>query len=115
LHRWYREQLNALIPPLLEKWRPTGGGRGSRRLGHQEDEYQGGSCNAPATRIMLNLELATKPVQCLEYIVVHELVHLLERHHNDEFHALIDRYMPTWRLHRAELNRGLLAHQIWEY
>ena len=56
-----------------------------------------------------------KPVQCLEYIIVHEMVHLLERHHNDRFAACMDNFMPQWRLHRAELNRGPLGHETWEY
>jgi len=113
LHCWYREQLNALIPPLLEKWQPVGvqvAAWGIRKM-----KTKWGSCNANARRIWLNLELAKKPVRCLEYIIVHELVHLLERHHNDRFHALMDDCMPTWRLRRVELNRGLLAHQDWDY
>lgn len=62
-----------------------------------------GSCNVNARRISLNLELARMPERCLEYVVVHELVHLLERRHNDRFWMLMDRFMPEWRLHRAEL------------
>lgn len=68
-----------------------------------------GSCNADARRIWLNLELAKKPVQCLEYIVVHELTHLLERHHNDRFTSLMDRHLPHWRQARKALNERHLA------
>jgi hypothetical protein len=74
-----------------------------------------GSCNIEARRIWLNLELAKKPVQCLEYIVVHEMVHLLERHHNERFAELMDGFMPSWRLYRDELNRTPLGHEKWSY
>lgn len=74
-----------------------------------------GTCNIQARRIWLNLELAKKPPQCLEYIVVHEMVHLLERHHNERFRALMDEFMPNWRLHSDILNREPLAHEHWEY
>lgn len=68
-----------------------------------------------ARRIWLNLELAKKPPVCLEYILVHEMVHLLERRHNDRFRELMDRLMPQWRLYRDELNRAPLAHEDWGY
>jgi len=74
-----------------------------------------GSCNIERGRILLNLELAKKPQHCLEYIIVHELVHLLERHHNDHFIALMDKFMPQWRLYRDELNALPLKHEQWEY
>ena len=74
-----------------------------------------GSCNIEAGRIWLNLELAKKPVQCLEYIIVHEMLHLLERHHNDRFIELMDRFMPQWKLYRDELNRSPLCHETWKY
>jgi hypothetical protein len=74
-----------------------------------------GTCNRGARRIWLNLELAKKPPPCLEYILVHEMVHLLERHHNDRFKEYMDRFMPQWRLHRKELNRAPLSHESWSY
>jgi predicted metal-dependent hydrolase len=74
-----------------------------------------GTCNIKARRIWLNLELAKKPIQCLESIIVHEMVHLLERHHNDRFTALMDGFMPQWRHHRAEMNRAPLGHETWSY
>jgi len=74
-----------------------------------------GSCNMEAGRIWLNLELAKKLPSCLEYILVHEMVHLLERHHNDRFKEYMDRIMPKWRLHRDELNRAPLSHESWNY
>jgi hypothetical protein len=74
-----------------------------------------GAWNVEARRIWLNLELAKKPVQCLEYIIVHEMAHLLERHHNDRFTKLMDSFLPQWRLQRAELNRAPLGHATWRY
>jgi predicted metal-dependent hydrolase len=74
-----------------------------------------GSCNIKAARIWLNLELAKKPESCLEYIVVHELVHLLERNHTERFTALMDGFMPDWRSRRTLLNSGVLGHEVWEY
>jgi hypothetical protein len=69
-----------------------------------------GSCNTRARRVWFNLELAKKPAQCLEYVVVHELMHLLERNHNDRFKALMDQHLPMWRTCREELNRAPLGH-----
>jgi hypothetical protein len=74
-----------------------------------------GTCNIRAHRIWLNLELVKKPVHCLEYIVVHEMLHLLERNHNDRFKLLMDKFMPQWRSYREELNRAPLAHDAWGY
>ena len=114
LQRWYRQQLKELIPPLLQKWQ--------RALGVQADEWaikkmktKWGACNVKARRIWLNLELAKKPAQCLEYIIVHELLHLLERQHNDNFFALMNEHLPQWRSRRSELNAAPLAHARWSY
>jgi hypothetical protein len=114
LQRWYRQQLKELIPPLLERWK--------LRLSVHANEWaikrmktKWGACNVHARRIWLNLELAKKPVQCLEYIIVHELVHLLERHHNDNFISLMNNFLPQWRSRRDELNAAPLAHASWSY
>jgi predicted metal-dependent hydrolase len=114
LLRWHREQLKALIPPLLEKWQPVLGVQAAA-WGIKKMKTKWGSCNADARRIWLNLELAKKPPQCLEYIVVHELVHLLERHHNERFTALMDGYLPGWRSSRDSLNCSPLGHESWGY
>lgn len=114
LQRWYRDQLRVLIPPLLEKWQPKLGVQVSA-WGIRKMKTRWGSCNTTARRIWINLELAKKPVQCLEYIVVHELVHLLERSHNERFAALMDSFMPQWRHCRETLNRGPLGHEEWGY
>ena len=114
LRRWYRAQLKALIPPLLDKWQPVVGVRVAE-WGVKKMKTKWGSCTSNSRRIWLNLELAKKPVQCLEYIIVHELVHLIERHHNDRFIALMDRHLPKWRMHREGLNSAPLAHANWSY
>ncbi|MGH8614996.1 MAG: M48 family metallopeptidase [Gammaproteobacteria bacterium] len=106
LQQWYREQLKALIQPLLEKWQPVIGVQVAD-WGVKKMKTRWGSCNIVARRIWFNLELAKKPVPCLEYIAVHELVHLLERHHNNRFRALMDQFMPQWRLRRDGLNQTL--------
>lgn len=114
LLRWHRERLKALIPPLLEKWQPIIGVQVSK-WGIKKMKTKWGSCNIDARRIWLNLELAKKPPQCLEYIMVHELVHLLERRHNDRFAGLMDTFMPTWRACRDQLNTAMLGHEVWIY
>lgn len=114
LQRWYRGQLKALIPPLLEKWQPVLSVQVAD-WGIKKMKTRWGSCNKKARRLWLNLELAKRSVQCLEYIVVPEMVHLLERHHNDRFRALMDQLMPQWRSRREELNRTPLGHESWEY
>jgi predicted metal-dependent hydrolase len=114
LQRWYRQQLRALIPPLLEKWQSVLGVQVSEcRIKKMKTKW--GACTAEARRIWLNLELAKKPVQGIEYIVVHELAHLIERHHNDRFIAIMDKHLPQWRLNQQELNAAPLAHESWSY
>lgn len=114
LLRWYREQLKVLIPPLLEKWQSVLGVEVAH-WGIRKMKTKWGSCNVEARRIWLNLELAKKSTQCLEYIVVHEMTHLLERRHNERFMALIDQAMPNWRGLREELNFAPLGHENWTY
>jgi predicted metal-dependent hydrolase len=114
LQRWYRRQLRALLPALLAKWEPRIGRTVSEvRIKRMKTRW--GSCNNPARRVWLNLELIKKPVECLEYVLVHELVHLHERHHNDRFLEWMDTLLPVWRAHRDELNRAPLAHEEWTY
>jgi predicted metal-dependent hydrolase len=114
LQRWYRSQLRGLIPPLIAKWESKVGVTvGEVRIKRMKTRW--GSCNTAARRIWLNLELAKKPALCLEYVLVHEMVHMLERGHGERFRNLMDRYLPTWRLCREELNRTPLAHEEWRY
>ena len=114
LHDFYRAELKRLLPELLEKWQPKLGIE-ARAWGIKRMKTKWGTCNIEARRIWLNLELAKKPVQCLEYILVHELAHLHERHHNDRFIALLDQQLPQWRLVRDELNTSLLAEERWDH
>jgi len=114
LLRWHREQLKALIPPLLEKWQPILGVQVAD-WGVRKMKTKWGSCNPASRRVWFNLELAKKPMLCLEYIVVHELVHLLERHHNDRFAGLIEAHVPQWRQYREMLKKAPLGHEEWEY
>lgn len=114
LQRWYRRELRQLIRPMLAKWEPRVGKRVAEvRIKRMKTRW--GSCNAEAARIWLNLELIRKPVACIEYVLVHEMVHLHERRHNERFLERMDALMPTWRVHRDELNRAPLAHQEWAY
>lgn len=111
---WYRARIGALIPSLVERWEPVIGQRADEvRIRKMKTKW--GSCNTEARRIWLNLELAKKPPRCIEYIFVHELVHLTERHHNARFRALMDRYLPDWRTRRDELNAAPLANEDWAY
>lgn len=114
LHRWYRRQLRAQLPDMIAHWEPRLGVQVAA-WGIKKMKTRWGTCNIADRRIWLNLELAKKPVICLEYILVHEMVHLLERHHNDRFKAHMDHHMPHWRMHRDMLNQAPLAHEDWEY
>jgi predicted metal-dependent hydrolase len=114
LLHWYREQLKALIPPLLEKWQPILGVKAAG-WGVKKMKTKWGSCNPTSRRVWFNLELAKKPVKCLEYIVVHELVHLLERHHNERFTALVEVSLSEWRQCRELLSQAPLGHEEWDY
>lgn len=114
LQNWYRQQLKALIPPLIEQWAPRLG-VDAPDWGVKRMKTKWGSCNPTARRIWLNLELVKKPIHCLEYIVVHELVHLLEPTHNERFMAYMDRFLPRWPWLRQELNRQPAAHWDWTY
>lgn len=114
LDRWYRRQLKARIPELLAHWESVVGVKvADCRVKRMKTRW--GSCNIEAMRIWLNLELAKKSPRCLEYILVHEMVHVLERHHTERFRVLMDQCMPDWRLRKAELNETPLAHEDWDY
>lgn len=114
LHRWHRQRMRAQIPDLIAEWEPIIGvdvaDWGIKRM-----KTRWGTCNVDARRVWLNLELAKKPAECLDYVLVHEMVHLLERRHNDRFQDYMDQFMPQWRLYRDELNRVPLAHEDWGY
>lgn len=114
INDWYRNHLKSQIPNLIDKW--------ERRIGVTVEDWgikqmktKWGTCNIEQKRIWINLELAKKPVICLEYIVVHEMIHLIERHHNANFLLLIDKHMPKWKLYKEELNRMPVSHGEWSY
>ena len=114
LTEWYRQQLKARIPDLLTHWEPLVG-RQVSDWGIKKMKTKWGSCNISQRRIWLNLELAKKPIECLEYVMVHELVHLLERHHSDRFKAYMDKYLPQWQRCRDILKREPLGNDNWVY
>lgn len=114
LSEFYRRQLKTQIEKLLPEWQ--------KRIGVEVSAWsvkkmktKWGSCNVGAKRIWLNLELTKKPPECLEYILVHELVHLLERKHNHYFQAHMDKFMSNWRERRDLLNKLPLASESWTY
>jgi predicted metal-dependent hydrolase len=112
LMNWYRHHLKDAIPPLLQKWQKRLGVEVSA-FGVKRMKTKWGTCSVEARRIWVNLELAKKSVDSLEYVVMHELVHLLARHHDDRFVAIMDVHLPRWRVLRDELNCLPLAHEAW--
>lgn len=114
LERWYRRQLASRLPLMVQAWEGVVGVQVAEwRIKRMKTRW--GSCNADARRVWVNLELAKKPLRCLEYILVHEMVHIIERNHTHRFQKLMDQAMPDWRLRRDELNQSPLAHEDWQY
>ena len=114
LDHWYRCRLQDRLPALIDRWERNVGVKVNEvRIRKMKTRW--GTCNRRARRIWLNLELMKKPATCLEYVVVHELVHLIERKHNNRFKNLMDKHLPEWRKHKDELNSAPLAHGNWEY
>jgi predicted metal-dependent hydrolase len=110
---WWRQELRAVAGPLIERWSETLEVRPADwRIRRMKTKW--GSCNAESGRLWLNAELACKPLRCIEYVVVHELIHLVERRHGPVFQALMDRHLPDWRSRRAELGILPLGHQEWD-
>lgn len=112
MHEWHKSLLHELTPRLIRKWEP--------KLGVQVNAYflqrmktKWGSCNHRAGHIRLNTELVKKPKDLVEYVIVHEILHLLEPTHSDKYVALLDEHFPTWREARAELNALPLTSEIW--
>jgi len=114
LEAWYRERLKEAVPALIDKWEPLIGVK-VERFFVQRMKTKWGSCSPGSKSIRLNTELAKKPPECLEYIVVHEMVHLLEPTHNTRFITLMDRFMPKWRFYKDELNKLPVRHESWVY
>lgn len=112
LDRWYRREVKTAVPTLLDKWQPVVGAEVEKFVVRRM-KTKWGTCVAGSRTIWLNPELAKKNPRCLEYIVVHELVHLHERSHNERFIALMDEFLPDWRARRDELNGAPLAEEDW--
>ena len=107
LKEWYRMELKTLLPVLIAKW--------ENALGVQVNKWEvkqmktlWGSCNHRTRNIIFNLELIKKPLHCIEYIVVHELLHIRVRLHNEEFMTLLNRYFPNWKQLKEELNEFIV-------
>jgi predicted metal-dependent hydrolase len=111
---WYRRQLRETVLPLIARWEPLMGVK-VERFFVRRMKTKWGSCNHGARTIRLNTELAKKPRECLEYIVVHEMTHVLEPTHNARFVMLMDQYLPQWRFYRDQLNRLPVSHEDWTY
>ncbi len=114
MDQWYREQLKEAVPPLIAKWERLIGLK-VKRFFVQRMKTKWGSCSSTSKSIRLNSELAKKPPECLEYIVVHEMLHILEPTHNRTFVALMDQFMPKWKFYRDRLNRLPVRHESWGY
>lgn len=114
LEGWYREQLREALPALLAKWQPIIGVE-IARVFVQRMKTRWGSCNQQSRTVRLNTDLAKKPSECLEYILVHEMVHIIEPSHNDRFSSLMDLLLPNWRDYRRLLNGLPVRHEEWDY
>lgn len=114
LHEWYRNELRDLLMPMIEKWQERLGVTPSA-WGIKRMKTRWGTCNHKVGRIWLNLELVKKPLSCIEYVVVHELVHLIEKKHDERFTALMTHHLPRWRSAKDDLNRFILSHEEWDH
>lgn len=111
---WYRKELHPIVGDLINKWQ--------KQIGVKADYWaikrmktRWGTCNHQKARILINLELVKKPMDCVEYVVVHELLHLVEKKHNEKFNALMTKYLPKWKGSKEELNRFILSYEEWNY
>lgn len=111
---WYRDELKKQIPDLIKKYqkrvRVKVNSWGVRKM-----KTRWGTCNVKTKRVWFNLELVKKPSHCLDFIIVHELTHLLEKNHNDKYKKYMNRFMPNWRQYKEELNSLILPYASWSY
>ncbi|MFZ1701025.1 MAG: SprT family zinc-dependent metalloprotease [Pyrinomonadaceae bacterium] len=114
LEDWYRKQLRHKAGSYISFWEKQMNLKVAE-FGIKKMRTKWGSCNREAKRIWLNLELAKKPKECLEYIVVHEMVHIVERNHGTRFISFMDQFLPQWRQYKEELNRLPIGHTNWRY
>lgn len=113
LENWYRKELKRAVPQLIEKWELVIGEK-VERWTIRRMKTKWGSCNPSTKSIWINIELVKKQPQCLEYIVVHEMTHFMERTHNEDFVQLMNKHLPTWRAIRDQLNSEPLKTEKWE-
>lgn len=114
VEQWYRDQLKLVAPKIIAKWERLLRVR-VNGIYIQRMKTKWGSCTHAARTIRLNTDLAKKPRQCLEYIIVHEMIHFMEPTHNARFVSLMDKYLPKWRLLRQQLNSLPVRHEEWKY
>jgi len=114
MDEWYRKELRELAPGMIARYEQIMDVK-VNELGIKKMRTRWGTCSRNRKRVWLNLELAKKPKEYIEYIVVHEMAHLLEKHHNDRFVAYMDKFMPKWRHYKEALNRIPLRHENWSY
>jgi len=114
LSAWYRDEIRKEVDSLLERWGQIISVKPNQII-VRSMRTKWGSYNPDSRNILINTELAKKPKVCLEYILVHELLHLIERHHNERFMLLMDSYLPNWKFIRDELNSSPLGHVEWGY
>lgn len=112
MRKWYRAELNPVVNKYVEKWQDKIGAEPKQvRIRYMKTKW--GTCNKDKGNIWFNLELAKKPNSAIEYVVVHELVHMIEPSHNDRFIELMDKHLPKWRSERTKLNRFILSYEKW--
>ncbi|OPY88322.1 MAG: hypothetical protein A4E71_00533 [Smithella sp. PtaU1.Bin162] len=114
LDQWYRERLKEQVPEIISKYEKALK-VSVASFGIKKMRTKWGTCNSEAKRIWLNLELVKKPLHYVEYITLHEMVHLIERRHNSIFTAYLNKIMPQWKSYKEELNRAPLGHVNWDY
>lgn len=109
---WYRKQLYPVVEELITKWQKKIGVKTSC-WSIKQMKTRWGTCNHKTGRVLINLELAKKPIACIEYVVVHELLHIKEKKHDERFVTLMTKYLPKWRSTKEELNRFILSYEEW--
>ena len=111
---WYRLELRQEVERLMNVWQKKIGVK-VKGWGIKKMKTRWGTCNYKSGRIWLNLELAKKPIEFTEYVVVHELLHIIEKNHSERFVKLLTHFLPKWRSLKDELNRFILSHEEWSY
>ena len=114
VEEWYRDQIKEAVPAMIAKWERRMGVKVARVF-VQRMKTKWGSCNSRNHSIRLNTDLAKKPLECVEYVVVHEMAHLIVRHHDDRFRSVMDECLPNWRQLQRMLNSAPLSHSDWAY